>query len=64
MEDKKSTKQTLMKWVKVVIGVLVIVLGLLSYYWWWGELWLVFKGVLGLFVALVGLVILLIGISD
>jgi len=55
---------TLMKGVKILVGLLVIALGLLSYYWWWPELWLVFKGVLGLFVALIGLVILLIGISD
>jgi len=52
------------KWVKILVGAVLIALGLASYVWWWSELWLVFRGLIGLFVAFVGLIVLLIGWSD
>jgi hypothetical protein len=57
-------KMSAMKGIKVLIGVLLMLLGLLSYGWWFPQLIVVVKGLLGLGVALVGFVVLLIGISD
>ena len=62
--EEKKAKFNISKYIKIVVGVLVIIVGLLSYYWWWADLWTVFKGTIGLFVAMIGLLVAMIGFSD
>lgn len=52
------------KIVKVLLGLVLIAAGLYSYKWWWPELLMVIKGCLGVFIALIGLVVVMIGWSD
>ncbi len=52
------------KAVKILLGIVVILLGLGLLWWWFGQFALVFKGMIGLAVALVGLIIVAIGWTD
>lgn len=54
----------LTKFIKVLIGIILIVLGLMSYVWWWPALWTVFKGGLGLMVIGIGLLVILIAFTE
>ena len=64
MDEDDESGFGLGKIVKVLVGLALIVGGVYSYKWWWPELLIVVKGCLGAFVALVGLVIVMIGWSD
>ncbi|MBW2981471.1 hypothetical protein KY343_01195 [Candidatus Woesearchaeota archaeon] len=64
-EDEEESKGGfLKKAVKVILGLALIIVGIGSYWYWWPELVLVIKGCLGAFVALIGLVVIMIGVSD
>jgi hypothetical protein len=63
-EDDDEESFGLKKIIKILIGLALIVVGLGSYYYWWPELLLVVKGSLGVFVALIGLVVVMIGWSN
>ncbi|MBI2040746.1 MAG: hypothetical protein HYT16_01465 [DPANN group archaeon] len=52
------------KALKIILGVVVVLLGLGLLWWWFGEFALVFKGMIGIVVGLVGLVIIAIGWTD
>jgi len=54
----------LKKSLKIIFGLILILVGLGSYMWWWPQLVILFKGAIGLIVALIGLVFILIGASD
>lgn len=60
----KEGSESAKKYIKIIFGLLLILVGLGSYLWWWQELWVLFKGSIGLFVAMIGLVFILIGASD
>ena len=64
MDEDDESSLGLGKIVKVLVGIMLIVAGVYSYRWWWPELLVVVKGCLGAFVALVGLVVVMIGWSD
>ena len=53
-KETKSSKST----VKVIIGIVLVILGLLLVVVWWGHIWGLFKGCLGLFLILSGAVTL------
>ena len=63
-EDEEESKFGLGKIVKILIGIVLIVVGLGSYYYWWPELLVLVKGGLGAVVALIGLVVIMMGWSD
>ncbi|MBI4095487.1 MAG: hypothetical protein HY438_01350 [DPANN group archaeon] len=52
------------KALKIILGVVVVLLGLGLLWWWFGEFALVFKGLIGVVVGLLGLVIIAIGWTD
>ncbi len=52
------------KALKIILGVVVVLLGLGLLWWWFGEFALVFKGLIGVAVGLVGLIIVAIGWTD
>jgi hypothetical protein len=60
----KESGDMLKKSMKILFGVILILVGLGSYIYWWPQLWALFKGAIGLIVALIGLVFILIGASD
>ena len=62
----KEAGEVLTKVAKIVFGVILILLGVGSYIWWgwYQDLWVLFKGGIGLVVILIGLVFILIGWSD
>lgn len=55
---------SLTKFIKILIGLVLIVLGLVSYAYWYPALWLLVKGALGLFVAGIGLLVILIAFTE
>lgn len=60
----KKIGQIIKKTLKVVVGLLLIAAGVLSYLWWWPDLLTLIKGGLGLFVAFIGLIVIMVGLSD
>ncbi|MFH1510655.1 MAG: hypothetical protein ABIF10_03105 [Candidatus Woesearchaeota archaeon] len=60
----KDSSESAKKYLKIVFGLLLILGGLGSYLWWWPDLWILFKGSIGLIVGMIGLVFILIGASD
>ena len=63
-QDDEESSFGLMKIIKVLVGLVLIVGGIGSYWYWYGELLLVVKGCLGAAVALIGLVVVMMGWSD
>ena len=53
-----------MKWVKILFGILVILAGLFLVWVFWPEFWAVFKGLIGLVLIVVGIIIAAIGWTD
>jgi len=68
MADETKTEggfgATVKKAVKIIVGILVVLVGLGLLWWWWPQFAVVFKGLLGLFLVLVGLIIVAIGWTD
>ena len=58
------TKLVMDKYLKLVIGLLLMVLGLFLTMLWAGSVMTVLKGSIGLFIIFIGLVIFFIAISD
>ncbi len=54
----------LTKFIKVLLGLVLIVLGVVSYAWWYPALWTLFKGALGLVVIGIGLLVILIAFTE
>lgn len=54
----------LSKFWKILLGVVLIGLGVLSYFYWWPELLTLIKGGLGLVLALIGLIFLVVGFTE
>ncbi len=55
------------KYLKIILGLLIILAGLYIYVAWSGALaalWTVFKGCIGLVVILIGLLFLLLGFTE
>jgi len=60
----KKAGQIIKKALKVIVGLALIAVGILSYLWWWPSLLTLIKGGLGLFVAFIGLIVIMVGLSD
>jgi hypothetical protein len=60
----KKIGQIIKKSLKVIVGLALIAVGILSYLWWWPDLLVLVKGSLGLFVAFIGLIVIMVGLSD
>lgn len=41
---------------KIILGIVFVLLGLLAVVGWWQDLWTVFKGCIGLFLILAGVI--------
>ncbi len=54
----------LAKFIKILIGLVLIVLGAVSYAWWYPALWVLFKGAFGLVVIGIGLLTILIAMTE
>lgn len=54
----------LTKILKVLIGLVLVALGAVSYYWWWPFLWELVKGALGLVIIGIGLLVILIAFTE
>tara|TARA_Y100000034_G_scaffold44576_1_gene54701 strand:- start:1842 stop:2015 length:174 start_codon:yes stop_codon:yes gene_type:complete len=52
------------KFVKILIGLVLIILGAVSYAWWWPALVVLIKGALGLVVIGFGLLAILIAMTE
>jgi hypothetical protein len=61
---KEKTKESLSKLWKILVGLLFIVIGAGTYWWFWPQLIILIKGGLGLVIALVGLMFLLVGATE
>jgi len=64
MADEKSMGSTVMKWVKILFGLLVVLAGGFLVWTFLPEFWAVFKGLIGLVLIVVGLIIVAIGWTD
>ena len=60
----KEGGETAKKYMKIIFGLILILVGLGSYMYWYRDLWTLFKGAIGLIIAMIGLVFILIGASD
>lgn len=54
--EKKASYPPLKIGTKVITGIVLLVLGLLAVIAWWGDLWTVFRGCIGLVLILAGAV--------
>jgi hypothetical protein len=53
-EEKKSNVSKMV--LKVLIGIVLMALGAVSIYYWWPELLVIIKGMIGIILILVGLI--------
>ncbi len=49
---------------KIIFGLLIILVGLGTYLFWWDQLIVVFKGLLGIVLIAVGLILIALGWTD
>ncbi|MBA3064456.1 hypothetical protein FP803_03385 [Candidatus Woesearchaeota archaeon] len=64
---KEKTKDSVKKFFKIILGLLLIIAGVCTYvtwYKWWPQLWTLIRGVLGLIIILIGLMFVFMGFSD
>ena len=64
---REKTRDSLKKWFKIILGLLLIIAGVCTYAtWgkWWPDLLTLIKGALGLVIILIGLMFVFIGFSD
>ena len=64
MADEKSMGSTAMKWVKILFGLFVILAGGFLVWTFLPEFWAVFKGLIGLVLIVVGIIVVAIGWTD
>ncbi|MCM8819486.1 MAG: hypothetical protein NC925_01670 [Candidatus Omnitrophica bacterium] len=57
-KEEKKFSETLKMIFKILIGIVLIALGIWAVVGWWKSLLIVFKGCIGLFLILVGLIFL------
>lgn len=63
-DEGKSATDVAKKWGKILLGVLVVLAGLFLTWTFWPEFWSMFKGIIGIVLILVGLIIVAIGWTD
>ena len=63
-ESMESGSGFLSKAWKFLAGVLFIGLGVLSYFYWWQELWTIIKGGLGLVLIMIGVVFFMLAFTE
>ena len=64
MAEEKSMGSTAMKWVKILFGILVILAGGFLVWTFLPEFWAVFKGMIGLVLIVIGIIVVAIGWTD
>ncbi len=52
------------KWLELIIGILLVLVGVFGMWYWRAALFTVIKGSIGLFVLLIGILFFLIAIED
>jgi len=58
---KKKSGEAAKRYLQILIGALLIVIGIYGIImWWWDELYVLIKGGVGLLIALIGLILVLI----
>jgi uncharacterized membrane protein HdeD (DUF308 family) len=57
-EKKVEAKKIMATILKVVLGVLLLILGVLAIFRWWSSLLIMVKGCIGLFLILAGIITL------
>ena len=62
--EERTAGHAVMKGLKILAGIIIGLIGLFLLWYFWGEFALVFKGVIGLVVALIGLVVIILGWTD
>jgi hypothetical protein len=62
--EQPSAGHAIMKGLKILVGIIIGLIGLFLLWYFWGEFALVFKGVVGPVVALIGLVVIILGWTD
>jgi hypothetical protein len=61
---KEKTNEAISKLWKILVGLILIVVGVGTYWWFWPQLIILIKGGLGLVIAFVGLMFLLVGATE
>ena len=61
---KEKTRDSLKKWFKIMLGLLLIIAGVYGCIRWWPQLLSLIMGAIGLIVILIGLMFVFIGFSD
>lgn len=64
---KEKTRNSLKKWFKIILGLLLIIAGICTYVTWgkWlPDLLALIKGAFGLIIILIGIMFVFIGLSD
>ncbi len=64
MAEEKSMGSTAMKWVKILFGILVVLAGGFLVWTFLPEFWAVFKGLIGLVLIVIGIIVVAIGWTD
>jgi len=64
MAEEKSMGSTAMKWAKIILGILIVLAGLFLVWTFLPEFWAMFKGLIGLALIVVGIIVVAIGWTD
>ena len=56
--EKKPTSEAAKTFFKIILGLIFVIGGIALAIFWWKDLWTVVKGTLGLFLVMVGAIIL------
>ncbi len=62
--DERTAGHAVMKGLKILVGIIIGLIGLFLLWYFWGEFALIFKGLIGPVVMLVGLVVVILGWTD
>jgi len=63
-EEKKTFGQRAKKAGKIILGVLLVLAGVFGIIWYWPEFLQVLKGVIGVIVVIIGLIVIALGWLD
>ncbi len=63
-EEKKTFGQRAKKAGKIILGVLLVLAGVFGIIWYWPEFLEVLKGVIGVVVIIIGLIVIALGWLD
>ena len=64
MTEQPTAGHAVMKGLKILAGIIIGLIGLFLLWYFWGEFALVFKGVIGPVVMLLGLIVVILGWTD